>query len=409
MGAGGTPGTAPASAPSAPASAPSASSLRPVGNQGTYISPRFLGQHLMSRWDLQPQIPVHAMRLWDSNTKWCQMDKGTASNQYVFGQLDALLGQASQLGADVEFTFGGTPQWAASGSYPQLSSTDQCSSSSTSMPPANESSWTNFVTALVTHAKGKIHAYELWNEVNDPYFWSGSVDQLVRMSVDAAAIIHRIDPSALVLSPSVTANSPGYAYLKQYLSSLPSGTIDAIAVHSYTNGACPEGAVPAEMNSVKASLPAAYAKTPIWSTEGSWGQNNQLTSVGCNQQAFVARYDLLMASQGFVRNYWYAYQNSGWGTLWDGTSLTPAGIATRTVDGWLAGATLTGCKSSSDGNLWTCDLTTSAGKKARVVWATKWAVSYSTSGYSTVKTLEGASLPATGSIKAVYEPVLLSS
>src|SRR5207237_8110490 len=133
--------------------------------QDLFVSPDFFGQHLMWAWDLNPQIPIHAMRLWDSNTQWCQMDNGTASGEYDFGQLDALLGQAPRLGADVEFTFGNTPQWASSGAYPQAFATGQCSSSFGNTAPANESYWTNFVTALVSHAAGRIHAYELWNEV----------------------------------------------------------------------------------------------------------------------------------------------------------------------------------------------------------------------------------------------------
>ncbi len=39
--------------------------------------------------------------------------------------------------------------------------------------------------------------------------------------------------------------------------------------------------------------------------------------------AFVARYDLMMLNEGVARTYWYAYQNSQWGTLWDGSALTP--------------------------------------------------------------------------------------
>jgi hypothetical protein len=335
------------------------------------------------------------------------MDTGTASNQYNFGQLDALFGQASRVGADVEFTFGDTPQWAATGSYPQPAAANQCASGSSAMPPANESYWTNFVTAVVTHSKGKIHAYELWNEFNDPNYWSGHMDQMVRMSVDAAAIIHRIDPSALVLSPSVTNTTQGYGVLKQYLSQLPPGTIDAIAVHSYTGGAWPEDAVAAEMKAVRSARPPAYANTPIWSTEGGWGLNSQFSQNASDQRAFVARYDLLMLSQGAVRNYWYAYPNTQWGTLWNGSALTPAGTATGTVNSWLSGGVLTGC-STSDGNLWTCNLTTSTGQKARIVWATKWAVWYSTAGYGTVKTLDGGSTQASGWIQVTSEPVLLS-
>jgi hypothetical protein len=377
--------------------------------QAQYVAPQFFGQHLMWLSNLTPQIPVRAMRLWDSNTQWCQMDNGTASGQYNFGQLDALLGQASRLGADVEFTFGGTPTWAATGSYPQSAVSDQCDwSGPASKPPANESYWTNFVTALATHAKGKIKAYELWNEVDYAPYWSGSMAQVVKMSVDAAAIIHRIDPAALVLSPSITAAQEGYTFLHGYLSKLPTGTINAIAVHSYTNGVWPEQAVPAEMSSVRSALPAAYAKTPVWSTEGAWGTNSQFSSAAADQSAFVARYDLMMLKQGVVRNYWYAYPNTQWGTLWDGTALTPAGIATNSIENWLSGATLSGC-STSDNNFWTCTLTTSDGKSARIVWATSWAVWYQTTGYSTVSTLEGTSTPATGWIQVLQEPILLTT
>jgi hypothetical protein len=277
------------------------------------------------------------------------------------------------------------------------------------MAPADESYWTNFVTALVTHAKGRIHAYELWNEADYSGFWSGSLAQMVQMSVDAAAIIHRIDPSALVLSPSISDSAEGYAFLQQYLSSLPAGTINGIAVHSYTGGAWPEDTVPTEMQAVRAALPPAYANLPIWSTEGGWGLNSQFSTAASDQRAFVARYDLMMLVQGFARTYWYAYPNTQWGTLWDGTALTPAGVSSRTIYNWLAGATLAGC-STSDSNLWTCNLTTSAGKKAKIVWARTTPVgNYSTKGYRMTNTLSGTSSPTPSTITVTTEPVMLSS
>jgi hypothetical protein len=339
------------------------------------------------------------------------MDNGTGSNQYSFGQFYALLGQADRLNADVLYTFASTPAWAATGSYPQPSVTDQCSSSSNTLAPADESYWTNFVTALVTAAQGRIHAYELWNEVDYSAFWTGGMAAMVRMSIDAAAIIHRIDPSALVLSPSITNTPEGYTFLHDYLSQLPPGTIDAIAIHTYFKGA-PEDAIPAELAAVRSALPTAYANTPIWSTEGSWGQNTDFSTDASEQQAFVARYDLMLLNQRVERSYWYAYPNGAWGTLqsgsWDSGTLTPAGVASGTIYAWLAGATLDGC-ASSDGNFWTCDLTTSDGKQARIVWATKWAVWYPTNGYSTVNTLDGGSSSAPGWIQVLSEPIMLSS
>jgi hypothetical protein len=376
----------------------------------TYVSPQFFGQDLMWFWNLTPLFPVHAMRLASSNTDWCEIDSGTATNEYNFGQLNALLTQASNLNADVLFTIVSTPNWAASGSYPQPSATDQCAwGTTTNQPPANESYWKNFVTALVNDGKGRIHAYELWNEVDYSAFWTGSVSRMVKMSVDAASIIHKVDPSALVLSPSITNTSEGVSWLHQYLSQLPAGTINAIAVHSYTHGASPESSVPTEMNNVRSALPRGYANMPIFSTEGGWGTNSQCCSQS-DQSGFVARYDLMMLNQGVARTYWYAYPNTQWGTLGssDGSSLTPAGVASGTIYNWLAGATFSGC-STSDGNFWTCNITTASGHKAQIVWATQWAVWYPTTGYSTVDTLDGGSSQATGWIQAGWDPMMLVS
>jgi hypothetical protein len=382
-----------------------------------YIAPATLGQHLMFNSALDPDVPVHAMRLWDSNTSWCKMDTGASSGQYRFGQLEALLGQASRQGADVEFTFGRTPRWAVGGSDPPSTVTDQCASTGTTTsadPPASRETWRNYVTAVVTRARGRIRAYELWNEFNNPDFWAGSVDQMVQMSIDAAAIIHAVDPSALVLSPSASATPQGTAVLREYLSRLPAGTIDAIAVHTYTKGRWPEATVPAAMADVKAALPAAYADMPVWSTEGGWGTNqafrplSQPASAASDQRAFVARYQLMLLTQGFTRSYWYAYQNTDWGTLFDGTSLTPAGVATRTLDDWLVRATLSGC-TSPDGNLWTCEMTSRSGVPQRIVWATQWAVWYPTSGYDQVGTLDGGSSAASGWVQVKGEPLLLSA
>src|SRR3954454_19575355 len=104
----------------------SAFAARPA--EARYVSPEFLGQHLMARPSLTPQIPVHDMRLWDSGTTWCQIDRGTASDRYNWSPLDAELGQAVRVGADVTYTFGYTPSYAVTGSYPQPSVSDQCAS-----------------------------------------------------------------------------------------------------------------------------------------------------------------------------------------------------------------------------------------------------------------------------------------
>jgi hypothetical protein len=114
-----------------------------------------------------------------------------------------------------------------------------------------------------------------------------------------------------------------------------------------------------------------------------------------------------------VRSYWYAYPNGAWGTLGssDGTTLTPAGVASGTIYSWLAGATFEGCSSTDQwSNLWTCNIISSSGRNEKIVWVTQWAQWYSTAGYHKVSTLDGGSspAPASGWIQVFTEPLLLS-
>lgn len=374
-------------------------------DRGTLIPPHFFGQHLLADSALNPEIPVDSMRLWDSDTSWCSIDSGTITNQYDFTQLDLLFDQASRVGADVEFAFGNTPQWAITGSYPQPGVITQCLGD-TQSPPKDETYWTNFVTALTTHCIGKVRAYEVWNEWDQMF--SGTAAQMAQMTLDASNIIRSTDPNALVLSPSISSS---YSLLTELLSLLPAGTVDAIAVHTYTDQGgttlWPESFVPGHMQSIKNALPEAFVNTPIWSTQGGWGQDAHFSMTASDQRAFIARFNLLMFANGFVRNYWYAYPSSQWGTLFDGTSLTPAGIATATVYSWLAGARLISCQ-TDDNNLWIADLTLSNGKQAQIVWITTVEVPYSTQGFSVLTTLDGLPANAPPSIQVTSEPVLLT-
>src|SRR5437868_11779365 len=119
------------------------------------------------------------LRLWDSSTAWGQIN--TSAGVYDWSTLDAWLTAASQHGKDVLYTFGVVPTWASSNRNDTT-----CFYLAGACDPPNDLNpdgtgtdqhWKSFVTAIATHSynrtAGHIKFWELWNEPDEPWYWTG--------------------------------------------------------------------------------------------------------------------------------------------------------------------------------------------------------------------------------------------
>jgi hypothetical protein len=57
-----------------------------------------------------PEVPVRTIRLWDTSTKWANLEASEGS--YNWNNLDAQINMARANGSQVLYTFGGIPPWA---------------------------------------------------------------------------------------------------------------------------------------------------------------------------------------------------------------------------------------------------------------------------------------------------------
>ena len=76
-------------------------------------------------------------------------------------------------------------------------------------PPANPQDFADFVGAIAARHKGKVHAYEIWNEQNLWYEWGGrgkrlNAGQYVNLLKSAYATLKATDPGAVVVSGALT-------------------------------------------------------------------------------------------------------------------------------------------------------------------------------------------------------------
>ncbi len=358
----------------------------------------YAGQNasLASPW---PAVPFGALRLWDSGTDWKLIE--TARGVYNWSTLDNWIYLAQSQSVPVEFTFGRTPSWAAS---------------KETLPPANMQDWDNFVQAVVTRYKGRIESYETWNEVNSTSFYTGTMAQLVTMQQHAYAIIKSIDPAAIVLSPSFAGG--GMNYMKQFLAAGGAPYFDVLAIHPYPwpqKNPTPEASIAGWISTYRSYLTQYGAGgRPIWDTEYSWGLNSDLPNAD-NQAAFLARSYLLQWSSQVSRLYWYAYDNSSWGTLRLANSgnpgkLTKAAQAYQAVYSWIVGATLAAPCSEASGGTWSCAFSRPGGYQALVVWNPTRSVSFGAPReFESYRTLYGLQGAISGPLAIGPEPLLLET
>jgi hypothetical protein len=299
-----------------------------------------------------PKMDVPEWRIWDAYVTWHDLEP--YRGQWRFERLDGYVALAEQHGTGILLPLGMSPAWASA--RPPADNAE----------PANIDDWRTFVRTVVTRYKGRIQAYEIWNEPNLKTFWTGTMDQMVALTKEASAIIHSVDPKALVVSPSVTATY-GTPWLADFLKKGVGQYVDVIGYHFYITPKMPED-LPAFIQTVRQILADnGLSNKPLWDTETGWLQPSHFDSDEIAAGILARAYILVWAS-GVQRFYWYAWDNRHVTvqTTKEDHTVTPAGYAYKVVMEWLAGAQMDGC--SENAGTWTCRLNRS-GKKEWIVWS----------------------------------------
>ena len=372
------------------------------------IPPSLFGLTVLDFTKLSPSMSFGTTRSWDAwpNLDWS--DANPSPGTYKFADLDKFIAANQARGAEMIYTLGRTPRWASSQpNAPGPYGPGQCA------PPAEMSDYENYLTAIVTHAAGRIKYWELWNEPDDKSFYCGDMATMVTMAKYATKVIKAIDPNALILSPGVTGG-PGPAWLASFLSGGAAPYVDVIAFHGYWS-AYAEDLVHVITNYKAVMSADGVAGKPLWDTEASWGGFGNLGAPSNSRQVgFIAKYYLLHWSMGVPRFVWYAYDGSPiWGGLWySATGETAAAKSYAESYRWLVGATLTSpCSANKTSAIWTCPLSRPGGYLAEAVWISNTRAVFTVpSQYTQYLDLAGTVHKISGSTITVGdEPVLLET
>ncbi len=130
--------------------------------------------------------------------------------------------------------------------------------------------WGQFVYQTALHYRGRIQAWEIWNEPDVPFFWQGTAEQYAQLLKVAYFAIKAADPDAIVLFGGLAYwYKPDFS--RQVFAALaadPQSTqhhayFDALALHLYSNS---EQAYTIT-RIVASSMRRYVGKHPIWMTE----------------------------------------------------------------------------------------------------------------------------------------------
>lgn len=311
---------------------------------GSPVDSSFFGLHDATGLSFS-RLGPGSLRLWDVGVTWKEIE--VSPGVFDFTRLDSLLASfnVGTPGAPkLTYVLGQTPLfYAANHSDP---------------PPIDK--FDAYVRAVASRYAGKIDFYQVWNEANNTFFYTGTKEQMAQLTKTAALAVMASDPKALIVAPSGPVRKAyQQSWFSGYFNALVPNTaerswlwFDRVGFSMYPNfGDGPEAMLGmlATMRTIMGNSGVPIAKQTPHASEINYdvepGGATLLSDTA--QIGFTMRTYLVGAIAGFERMHWYRYDwglqngkylgNNYWTKPNDFTSVTPAGLAFSRVKSWMTG------------------------------------------------------------------------
>jgi hypothetical protein len=324
------------------------------------VPPAFFGVTVNSPTGLMPAFDVGALRLWDSETRWADLEP--YRGQFTWSVLDRLVSAGERAQRPVLFVLGGTPAWANPTAPPA-----PYPDGSRAAAPSDLRDWDSYVSALVQRYHGRIEGYELWPLANDPRFFNGPVSLLVQMTERASRIIRAADPKATIVCPGMGNlwTPAGQRVLSQFAQAGGYSYCDVASIKMYQRSASdPPETMLTLASTVDRLMHAQGIQPRLWSTGTTY--EITLQSPLSEQMAidYAVRFYLVgiyARNLNLERMYFYNWGGSNIPIVLQvaGGAPTAAALAVEELQHWLAHAQSLSCGHglaiNLPANVWQCD------------------------------------------------------
>jgi hypothetical protein len=362
---------------------------------GTPVSAALFGTHVGSLASGGQPLPPRAgaIRLWDAGVSWREIEP--VQGQVNWGLLDSAVAQAESTGAtQIVWVHGSVPAWAAL----DPESPGLYGPGTTSAP--DEDAYLSILRRVAERYRGRITAYQVWNEANITIFYRGKPADMAELTLRAKQVLDEADPDAVLVGASTTVrrDGPVKAWYGKYAAALAERgwPVDAMAVHLYPLADQGAGTRAAYIRTMRAWLAERGWTGPLWDTEVNYGDRRDFAPEKvevpqAQAAAWVARTYIDSLALGIDEVYWYSWNDHilGIDQVDPQTGqILAAGQAYLTVQDWLVGSYWQGCTgelmepTGEAGAVTTCSLAAADGSPARIL--------FSHGGPSTVPMPDGA-------------------
>ncbi len=215
-------------------------------------------------------------------------------------------------------------------------------------PPSRAAAFRWIARRTARHFRGRVLAWEIWNEPNDKHFWRGSARRYTRLLRAAYPAIKAGDPNATVVFGGLVHNDD--RFLARAYAAGARGAFDVMATHPYqgVGDAAPETADSGNDWWLLTHVPAVHelmarhgdGGKPIWFTEFGWSTHPNRPGLEPwqrgvtpeEQAAYLSRaVALVQLRYPYVeRAFWYKdAARSGEGEIYAGYGLLKADLSPR--------------------------------------------------------------------------------
>lgn len=227
---------------------------------------------------------IHWWRLHDLSayTSWAVAEPEQDRYVWFDREVDALRSR----GMSVLGVFARTPGWA--GQDPGGERSDP-----SAWPPARIGDLADYVKQVTGHYKGRIAAYEIWNEPWAREFWAGTPEKYAELAKAAATAARQGDNNATLIGGSFWGGQP--IFTDRVLAKGVARSLDAVSEHQYTE---PETVTYAyggkdqvtQWNTMlRGKLDLVHSsKTEVWNTEGGTQCPSFYSWLGAEERARAA-------------------------------------------------------------------------------------------------------------------------
>lgn len=220
---------------------------------------------------------------------WSQINR--KKGEWDFAKHDSVVDQCEKSGVKIMGLLHGAPQWAE----PVIENLD---------------TWREFVRTTVTRYKGRVPAWQMWNEPNLESFWKSPNPEhyaaLLKVSYEE---IRKADPKAIVVWGATSQLD--WEFLKVALP-LSDGKFDVMSVHPYGYGSprAPEAYIADSLYDLRKLLKiTGIGERPIWFTEWGWPTHTGRRGMRDREQGqYIARAYICALQAGLERGFWYEFQ-----------------------------------------------------------------------------------------------------